>query len=569
MSSSLLSKGKILKNTYEIDKFIGAGAFGEVYRVKHKFLGYQALKLLKSEILDDQQKKSFISEATILSNITHPNVVRVFDANYFRSKKKKIYFISMEYVPGETLIRLLERENKLGLDMSISIIKDICRGISIAHDHEPPVIHRDIKPQNILLSYDEKKPVAKVSDFGVAKVVDQKMRITDSAGTLTFMAPEGFLGVQNTRSDVFSAGLIFYQMVTGIQPWSIDTSILGNNNSAIESAIFKARKKPPQKPSYFDENISKNIDEIIMTSISLEDSNRFESAQTFLDELVKNENNDKGAKQLPKREEKKIEPSKIEKKSSGFEDVAGMMTLKEMITTEIIEPLKKPELYEKYQITPPNGILFYGPPGCGKTYFAKKLAEELNYEYYEVKPSDLASTYIHGSTKKIGELFEKAKKTAPSLIFFDEIDSVLPKRSNNLDHHFSSEVNEFLAQLDNLSSEGILVLGATNRIDKIDEAALRTGRFDKKIYISPPDSQARIALLEMYLNKRPVDKDVKLELIAAAMSGYSASDITELTNEAARNAMKNKSDINFQILINALNVIKPSIGPEEIKKYEL
>ena len=182
---------------------LGSGAFGEVYRVKHKFLGYQALKLLKSETLEEEQKKSFITEATILSNFTHPNVVRVYDANYFRSKKKKIYFISMEYVAGEPLIRLLERENKLSIDLSISIIKDICSGISIAHNYEPPVIHRDIKPQNILLSYDAEKPVAKVSDFGVAKVVDQKMRITDSAGTLTFMAPEGFLGVQNTKSDVF------------------------------------------------------------------------------------------------------------------------------------------------------------------------------------------------------------------------------------------------------------------------------------------------------------------------------------------------------------------------------
>ena len=128
--------------------------------------------------------------------------------------------------------------------------------------------------------------------------------------------------------------------------------------------------------------------------------------------------------------------TKRKKNKNGFEDVAGMEELKEMFNSEIILPLKERETYEKYQISPPNGILFYGPPGCGKTYFARKLAEELGHKLFEVRPSDLASTYIHGSQKKIGDLFANARKNAPSIIFIDEIDALLPKRSDKLDHHF-------------------------------------------------------------------------------------------------------------------------------------
>ena len=186
----LISDGKIIKNTYEVDRLIGSGTFGEVYRVTHKYLGNQALKVLKPDMLKEAEQNTFINEATILSNITHPNVVRVYDANYFRFNKEKLYYISMEFVSGETLLRLLERKTKLNIEVALSIQKDICAGLSIAHQQNPAVIHRDIKPHNILLSYDTSIPTAKISDFGVAKAVDPDMLITDSAGTIMFCLPK-------------------------------------------------------------------------------------------------------------------------------------------------------------------------------------------------------------------------------------------------------------------------------------------------------------------------------------------------------------------------------------------
>ena len=557
----LLLDGKIVKNTYEIDRLIGSGAFGEVYRVKHKFLGNQALKVLKPDVLKESEQNIFVDEATILSNITHPNVVRVYDANYFRFNREKLYYISMEFVSGETLIRLLKRKTKLNLDVALSFQKDICAGLSIAHQQNPPVIHRDIKPQNILLSYDTSIPTAKISDFGVAKAVDPDMFITDSAGTILFMSPEGFMGIQNTRSDVFSSGLIFYQMITGIPPWLIEFDESTNKNSeSMKSAVIRARKKEPSKPSLLNEKVDAKLDEIIMTAISIDEKSRFSDSKEMLDALLSYSSMDKLVKN--KKPSKNIEKVK---KNNGFQDVAGMKDLKDMVYSEIILPLKERETYEKYKIPPPNGILLYGPPGCGKTYFARKLGEELGHKFFEVKPSDLASTYIHGSQKKIGDLFSDARKSAPSIIFIDEIDAVLPKRSDKLDHHFSSEVNELLAQIGDCAIDDILVLGATNRLDQIDNAALRTGRFDKKLYIPPPDNEARVALLEMYLKDRPVSDDVKLDLIATATNGYSASDMKEITNVSARIAMKNNTDINFKILIDSINIVKSSVNEEDLE----
>ena len=135
---------------------------------------------------------------------------------------------------------------------------------------------------------------------------------------------------------------------------------------------------------------------------------------------------------------------------------------------------------KKYGIQPLNGILLYGPAGCGKTYIAKNLAEELGFYYIEIKPSDLDSTYIHGTQEKIGKLFQKAEANAPTLIFIDEVDAILPKRDlDNLNPHYAAEVNEFLAQMTDCMSRRIFIIAATNRPNAIDPALRRFGRFDR------------------------------------------------------------------------------------------
>ena len=566
-SKLLLQPGDIIKDTYTVDCFIGAGAFAEVYRVKHKYLGLQSLKVLKPSAFSRDEQTNVISEATILSNITHPNVVRVFEANSFDKNQIELFFISMEYVSGETLFQLMKRKIRIALPLALSIQRDICAGLSIAQKQNPPVIHRDIKPQNILLSYDSTTPAGKVSDFGVAKALDAKTRMTDSAGTIPYLPPEGFWGFHTASSDVFSAGIVFYQMVTGTSPWMYDFAEVEDDVKALETAVLKARKLSPQNPSILNEKCDKQLDEIIMKAIENDHEHRFKDATEFLNILIDYENKDKRPVLQGQDFYKKVKSEDADK-LRGFSGVAGMEDLKELLYSEIILPLQQKDLYDKYRISLPNGILLYGPPGCGKTFISKKLSEEISYTFIDIKPSDLASTYVHGSQEKIGKLFENARKIAPSIIFIDEIDAVIPKRSDKLDHHYSAEVNEILSQLSDCSRDGIVVIGTTNRPDQMDPAALRTGRFDKLIYVSPPDDDARIALFDLFLDGRPVSSDVKTDLLAAATINYVASDIEALVNNAARTALKKKSDVTFKILIDTINSIAPSISEKMIKDYD-
>jgi len=253
----------------------------------------------------------------------------------------------------------------------------------------------------------------------------------------------------------------------------------------------------------------------------------------------------------------------------GLSQVAGMSLLKERLRKEIVGPLRSPEIYEKYRIGVPNGILFYGPPGCGKTYIARQLAEELNYFFQDVKPSDVGSRYIHDTVLRIREMFDLALEKAPSVLFIDEFDAFAPSRSELGGHqqYKSEEVNEFLANLEGCAGRKILVIAATNLPEKIDPAVRRPGRFDKLVFIPPPDSEARLAMLQFHLRNRPLGPDLDIRGVAAILDGYSASDIKMLVEESARAACEVASPISTPTLLDALRRVPPSITPEDEARF--
>ena len=252
---------------------------------------------------------------------------------------------------------------------------------------------------------------------------------------------------------------------------------------------------------------------------------------------------------------------------NGFADIAGMDDLKEMLRKRVILILKDKELAEKYKLTPPNGMLLYGPPGCGKSFFAEKFAEETGFNFILVKASDLGSIYIHGSQGKIADLFKKAEENAPSILCFDEFDAFVPSRSGDLGSNQAGEVNEFLSQLNNCSKRGIFVIATSNRPDKVDPAVLRTGRIDKQVYVPMPDATARKLMFELYLKGRPCDK-IDSDMLAQKADGYVASDIAYVVNEAATIAAFNHENITQELLCKTIEGIKPSINKELLKEYE-
>lgn len=234
---------------------------------------------------------------------------------------------------------------------------------------------------------------------------------------------------------------------------------------------------------------------------------------------------------------------------------------------DVIMALKERDGYATYGIPIPNGMLFYGPPGCGKTYIANKFAEEAGLNFRSVKPSDLASIYVHGTQEKVGELFKEARENAPMVLFFDEIDAMLPNRDNNLGHSYSAEVNEFLVQMGDCSKDGVFMIAATNRPDLIDPAVLRTGRMDKIIYIPPPDLEARRAMFQLHLEGRPVANDIDYVALAAETDGRVASDLEFLVNEAAREAFTRKEPITQADLLRSIKHNRPSVSATELDKY--
>lgn len=243
----------------------------------------------------------------------------------------------------------------------------------------------------------------------------------------------------------------------------------------------------------------------------------------------------------------------------GFDAVAGMIELKSQLTQNVVIPILQKEKYLKFKLSIPNGILLYGPPGCGKTYIVKRLAEEINFNFIELKHSDVASTYIHGTVEKIANVFKEAKQKKPALLFIDELDGLMPKRNVSMHDHKLEEINEFLTHLNNAGKENILVVGATNQIELIDNAILRSGRFDKKFYVMPPDFEARKSLFSMYLEDRPIS-NINFELLSNKTNNYSCSDIEMICNEAARLVVFNEMDfITNEVLIDVIDNTKSSI----------
>lgn len=247
----------------------------------------------------------------------------------------------------------------------------------------------------------------------------------------------------------------------------------------------------------------------------------------------------------------------------GLDKVAGMHALKELLRREVVDPVRNPEPYRRYGLSIPNGILLYGPPGCGKTYIARHLAEELGHYFVEVIPSEIASPYIHQSVLRIRELFDTAAEQAPAVVFIDEFEALVPQRGELGGHqqYKAEEVNEFLAHLNSCSERNIFVIAATNQADKIDSAVRRTGRLDKLIYVGPPDQEARREMLALHLKGRPVSPDLSLESLAEVLQGYSASDIRFVVDEAAREALRNAQDIAAESFRRAMRRVPPSVPP--------
>ena len=272
-----------------------------------------------------------------------------------------------------------------------------------------------------------------------------------------------------------------------------------------------------------------------------------------------------------------VEPSAlrevmVEVPNVRWNEVGGLKKVKEDLIESVEWPLKHPETFKKLGIKPPTAVLLYGPPGCGKTMLAKAVATESEANFIAVKGPELLSKWVGESEKGIREIFKKARQTAPTIIFFDEIDSIAPRRGQEFGSHVTETVvNQLLTEMDGIERmENVIIIGATNRPDILDPSMLRPGRFDRLVLVPLPDKEAREEIIKVHTKTMPL-KGVSVEEIARKTEGYSGADIEALCREAAMNALRD--DMMSQHVENrhfdrAFEEVKPSVSEAEAKSYE-
>jgi transitional endoplasmic reticulum ATPase len=550
--SQILSKGQVIDDKYTIAFFLKKGSYAETYRVINKEKKTKLLKLFCYSKLSRTQfdVNDDVLEIEILKTLKHPNIVRLEDSGSVLLENQKYAYAILDFISGETLAERMKRDQNFSQDDAKDIVLGVLNGVNYLHNQTNPLIHNDITNLNVMLDLSTQISIPKIIDFGYARYLSKSNKDFQKEGLNPFYsANETFNKVFSVQSDIFSIGALYYHLLVGLPPWFVEISKFKSDTIKLEDAILKEREKPLRVVNS-DSKIDSNTFNIILKALQPKAENRFKNIKEFIQAI-----NGEFEVQNPvyEKSENQNQTLKSVKKGEGFSSIAGMQELKETIKLDVIDALSEKEKYAEYGLTIPNGMLLYGPPGCGKTFFAEKMAEEIGFSFYQIKPSDIQSKWVNASQENIKNLFEEARKNAPSVIFIDELDALVPNRDNSsVNHMNTSAVNEFLAQMNNSGDDGVFIIGATNRPNSIDPAILRAGRLDKHIYLPPPDFEARKLMFKLYLEKRPTEIGLDYSEFSRATENYVSSDIKFLCDEASRIALRSKSRINREILLETI-----------------
>lgn len=576
LQQGILPKGASVNEKYKVLLFIKQGSCAETYRVKGNdgklyFLKlFNYAKLSRSAFDNDNN----LLEIEFLRSIDHINIVGYKDSGELIYEGKKFAFLVLNFIAGETLADRMARGEITSLYDIKHIISGVLNALSYLHNSPHVIVHNEIIPQNIMLDLSGDIPQPRIIDFGYARSFHQPSRSFSKEGlNLNYVASECFNNYFSPQSDLFSVGAVMYHLLFGMPPWFKDISKYKAERTKAEDVVLEERKKslsfPPVLPAIVDYDAA--VLKVIKKVLANDPVSRLQSAAEFQQALqgeieigaIDTVHKVKAA-DVP---ENKDQSQKAEGK--GFAAIAGMSELKAQLQLDLIDALHNPAEYAKYGITIPNGMLLYGPPGCGKTFFAKHFAEEVGFNFVLATPSTLKSRFVNATQENIAKMFKEAEKNAPTIIFIDEINELLPNRDSDAHEMSKSAVNEMLAQMDRTGKKGIFIIGATNYPDMIDPAMLRAGRLDKKFYLPPPDFEARKAMFEMYLKNRPLDFGIDYDKLSNLTANYVSADIEFLVNEASRMALKERARITMKIMENVIKTVKPTVPFQELQKYEM
>ncbi len=550
------------------------GSYAETYRVKDTSGKIRFLKLINYSKLNRNQidDNGRVIEVEIAKLLHHHNLCQFVDSgNVMMNGSQYAWFVT-EFVSGETLSQRIIRDDEISVYEIKTIAKAVLSALSFLHSQPIPVVHNEVTIQNVFLNLVGELQDLKLIDFGYARFLNQSPAKPDLDELNPFyLAPERFSGVCSVQTDLYSVGAMMYHLLYGELPWFLDVS--RRHGQDVIDSILAERDKELELTKEDKYELDDQLLNVIAKSLSYDSEDRFQSADEFIkaiDGEVKIERQSTKRKILSQQQSDNTPVSSaIKKKGEGFAAVAGMEELKQQMREEVIEPLHNPEEYHRYGVTIPNGMLLYGPPGCGKTFFAKHFAEEVGFNFMCITPATLKSRYVNATQENIAKMFKEAEENAPTVIFIDEMNELVPNRDDGNVHEMSrSAVNEMLAQMDRTGEKGIFIIGATNYPNMIDPAILRAGRLDKKYYIGVPDIEARMALFKLYLEKRPYDFGLDYQQLADMTQGYVSADIQLIVNDASRNALRQHSKITMELLKAAITNTTPSLSNNELRKYE-
>lgn len=615
--------------SYTVISQMKYGPYTEIYKIRRNNDGCPCImKILR--YADMPEGLMATSSPLIHTYLESSNIAGQFMVYDWGETPDDFYIISRYFAKGVLRSRL--NEGSLRPKSAVGIILDLAKALASLEgyykDGTPyKFCHLDINPNNIMYDIDEGgKFKAYLIDLEHIASIGPDNRVKQVSlddVDLFYSAPEtlDIKGGPHRRSDVFSLGVILYECIFGEYPWTMPDNrdemlqerglslrqylfmLLKTKHKAVDESLPVAKmlheiitrmiEPDPEKRISMGEAIVKlNTAYQILCSADMEvyDTNTWKFCQQNIIKARLRANLVHSAGYLPSEKmEEAGNPNPGKERNTGmnhsehysplirgprkaneggFRDVAGMEDLKDTLQRKVMYFLKDTQLAEEYRITPPNGMLLYGPPGCGKTFIAEKFAEESGFSYALLKGSDIGSSFVHGTQGNIAALFNEAKQKAPCVICFDEFDTFAPERRTLTDFHYSSEVNEFLSQLNDCGKRGIFVIATTNNPEKVDKAVLRSGRLDYKVYIPAPDHEARKAIFEMDLKRRPCSEDIDTERLAELTNGYVTSDICLVINEAAMNAAYSRIHISQKILEEVISEYRPSVTASVIKEYE-
>ena len=585
-----LKAGDVINN-YEVTEYlkVTGKSYVESYYVTSPG-GKRGLLKLFSTIGISSSMEYGLSKLLTSTNYA---IAPVMDSGMVNRNGVYYHYLVREVVSGERLCDTMAHGKCMEGNEVLCLGRLILQALKRLHTMQPTVLHNNLSLRSVVTW--RENGVQRVTLIGLNNLSLSSNRINRNVDISdmnpSYLAPEAMERKFSEQTDIFSVGVIMYRLLVGFDPWTMPNKKMTvasvkmlrrtySNNclAALDQQYQPFFRRmlafdPKQRYATIDEALM-GIEEIFNEKLqSIEETRKLamDEGRRWRNNLKRKmeEERAKAEKEKSATVKLKTQSAKADAKGGvGLDRVAGLEDVKRVLRRNVMFVMQNPEKAERYGLRAPNGILLYGPPGCGKTFVAEMFAEESGLNYMMVKGSDLGSVYIHGTQEKIAELFGEARAKAPVVICLDELDGMVPDRAKVNSELASSEVNEFLCQLNNCSERGILVIGTTNRPEKIDPAVLRTGRMDKIIYVSMPNAEARTELFKLAIDNRYVDDSIDYAALAEATEGYVASDISYIVNEAALTAAIEDKPLTQTLILEQIAQTRSSVSKDDINEFE-